>query len=108
MMKTSYSPIFNESLDFSCVIFNPQGNMLAQAEFCPSQIGTIEFTVTWTLAELGLEAFEPGDVLLHPGGQVKLIMPGGGGYGPATARDPDLIRTDVENGFRVAGARAKR
>ncbi len=65
MMKTSYSPIFNESLDFSCVIFNPAGEMLAQAEFCPSQIGTIKFTVTWTLDELGLEAFEPGDVLLH-------------------------------------------
>src|SRR5262245_54723359 len=65
MMKTSYSPIFNESLDFSCVIFDPRGQMLAQAEFCPSQIGTIKFTVTWTLDELGLEAFEPGDVLLH-------------------------------------------
>jgi len=65
MMKTSYSPIFNESLDFSCVIFDPEGSMLAQAEFCPSQIGTIKFTVTWTLDELGLDAFEPGDVLLH-------------------------------------------
>jgi len=48
MMKTSYSPIFNESLDFSCVIFDPQGQMLAQAEFCPSQIGTIKFAVSWT------------------------------------------------------------
>ncbi len=65
MMKTSYSPIFNESLDFSCVIFDPQGQMLAQAEFCPSQIGTIKFTVTWTLDELGLDVFEPGDVMLH-------------------------------------------
>jgi len=65
MMKTSYSPIFNESLDFSCVIFDPAGQMLAQAEFCPSQIGTIKFTVTWTLDELGLDAFEPGDVILH-------------------------------------------
>jgi N-methylhydantoinase B len=45
MMTTAYSPIFNESLDFSCVIFDPAGNMLAQAEFCPSQIGTIKFTV---------------------------------------------------------------
>ncbi|MFN8675468.1 MAG: hydantoinase B/oxoprolinase family protein [Thermomicrobiales bacterium] len=65
MMKTSYSPIFNESLDFSCVIFDPQGQMLAQAEFCPSQIGTIKFTVTWTLDELGLDTFEPGDVVIH-------------------------------------------
>jgi len=65
MMTTSYSPIFNESLDFSCVIFDPQGNMLAQAEFCPSQIGTIKFTVEWTIEELGLEAFEEGDVVIH-------------------------------------------
>ena len=65
MMTTAYSPIFNESLDFSCVIFDPAGNMLAQAEFCPSQIGTIKFTVDWTLEELGLDAFEPGDVVLH-------------------------------------------
>jgi N-methylhydantoinase B/oxoprolinase/acetone carboxylase alpha subunit len=65
MMTTAYSPIFNESLDFSCVIFDPRGQMLAQAEFCPSQIGTIKFTVEWTLAELGLEAFEEGDVVIH-------------------------------------------
>ena len=65
MMTTAYSPIFNESLDFSCVIFDPAGQMLAQAEFCPSQIGTIKFTVTWTIAELGLDAFEEGDVVLH-------------------------------------------
>jgi N-methylhydantoinase B/oxoprolinase/acetone carboxylase alpha subunit len=65
MMTTAYSPIFNESLDFSCVIFDPAGNMLAQAEFCPSQIGTIKFTVEWTIEELGLDAFEEGDVVLH-------------------------------------------
>lgn len=65
MMTTSYSPIFNESLDFSCVIFDRDGQMLAQAEFCPSQIGTIKFTVTWTIAELGLDAFEEGDVIIH-------------------------------------------
>jgi N-methylhydantoinase B/oxoprolinase/acetone carboxylase alpha subunit len=65
MMTTAYSPIFNESLDFSCVIFDPTGNMLAQAEFCPSQIGTIKFTVDWTIEELGLDAFEEGDVVLH-------------------------------------------
>ena len=65
MMTTAYSPIFNESLDFSCVIFDPRGNLLAQAEFCPSQIGTIKFTVEWTIEELGLDAFEEGDVVIH-------------------------------------------
>ena len=33
MMRTSYSPIFNEGLDFSCVLFNRGGEMIAQAEF---------------------------------------------------------------------------
>jgi N-methylhydantoinase B/oxoprolinase/acetone carboxylase alpha subunit len=65
MMTTAYSPIFNESLDFSCVIFDPEGEMLAQAEFCPSQIGTIKFTVAWTIAELGADGFDEGDVVLH-------------------------------------------
>src|SRR5260370_28098723 len=64
MMTTSYSPIFNESLDFSCVIFDPRGQMLAQAEFCPSPIGTIKLTVEWTIAALGLDASEEGDVVL--------------------------------------------
>ena len=31
MMRTSYSPIFNEGLDFSCVIFDGSGEMVAQA-----------------------------------------------------------------------------
>ena len=65
MMTTAYSPIFNESLDFSCVIFDPRGNMLAQAEFCPSQIGTIKFTVEWTIEELGLDGFDEGDIVIH-------------------------------------------
>jgi N-methylhydantoinase B len=65
MMTTAYSPIFNESLDFSCVIFDPQARMLAQAEFCPSQIGTIKFTVDWTIAELGVDGFDEGDVVIH-------------------------------------------
>jgi N-methylhydantoinase B/oxoprolinase/acetone carboxylase alpha subunit len=65
MMRTSYSNIFNESLDFSCVLFNAGGEMIAQAEFCPSQIGTIRYTVRWTIQELGPERFQPGDVVVH-------------------------------------------
>lgn len=64
MMRTAYSPIFNESLDFSCVIFNRKGRLIGQAEFCPSQIGTIKGTVECLLEEMGLDAFAPGDVLL--------------------------------------------
>ena len=65
MMRTSYSPIFNEALDFSCMIFNRRGDMIGQAEFCPAMLGSAHYTVKWTIEELGLDSFEPGDVVLH-------------------------------------------
>jgi N-methylhydantoinase B/oxoprolinase/acetone carboxylase alpha subunit len=65
MMKTSYSSIFNEGLDFSCVVFDGRGRAVASGEFCPAQIGAVLFTVDWTIQELGLEAFEEGDVVVH-------------------------------------------
>lgn len=64
MMRTAYSPMFNESLDFSCVLFDRHGKMIAQAEFCPSQIGTIKFTVEWMIDELGADVYKPGDVII--------------------------------------------
>jgi N-methylhydantoinase B/oxoprolinase/acetone carboxylase alpha subunit len=65
MMKTSYSSIFNEGLDFSCVVFDRHGRSLASGEFCPAQIGAVLFTVDWCIQELGSETFEEGDVILH-------------------------------------------
>jgi N-methylhydantoinase B len=38
-------------------------------------------------------------VTLRTGDQVKIRMPGGGGYGPPTRRDRALVRRDVEEGF---------
>ena len=64
MMRTAYSPMFNESLDFSCVLFDKHGRMIGQAEFCPSQIGTIKFTVEWMIDELGTDVYKPGDVII--------------------------------------------
>ena len=65
MMKTSYSSIFNEGLDFSCVVFDRDGEMVAYTEFCPAQVGAIIYTMQWTIAEVGLENFNPGDVVIH-------------------------------------------
>ena len=41
MMKTSYSTIFNEGMDFTCGLGNTRGDMIGVAEFNPSQIGGI-------------------------------------------------------------------
>src|SRR5438046_1026511 len=39
LMKTSYSTIFNEGLDFTCALADTKGDMIACAEFCPTMIG---------------------------------------------------------------------
>ncbi len=65
MMRSSYSPIFSESRDFSCALFNGRGEMIAQGPFSPAHLGAIVHTVRCVLAELDIETFEPGDVLLH-------------------------------------------
>jgi len=65
MQRTAFSPIFNEGLDFSCVMFDRDVNMIGQAEFCPSQLAASLFIVRWTIEELGVDSFEPGDVVLH-------------------------------------------
>jgi 5-oxoprolinase (ATP-hydrolysing) len=65
LMHTAYSPIFSESRDFDCGLFDRDGDMIAQGGFCPAQVGAISVTVKWAIAELGVDAFEPGDVLIH-------------------------------------------
>jgi N-methylhydantoinase B/oxoprolinase/acetone carboxylase alpha subunit len=65
MMKTSYSTIFNEGLDFSTVLLDAGGNLIAEKNYTPSMMGAIPHTVRWTLEEFGAEFFEPGDVVVH-------------------------------------------
>lgn len=65
MMRAAYSPIFSESRDFSCALFDREGRMIAQGMFNPAHLGAIGETVRCTLAELGPESLGPGDVVLH-------------------------------------------
>jgi N-methylhydantoinase B/oxoprolinase/acetone carboxylase alpha subunit len=65
MMKTSYSTIFNEGLDFSTVLLDREGNLIAEKNYTPSMMGAITHTVAWTLEEFGEDFFQPGDVVVH-------------------------------------------
>jgi N-methylhydantoinase B len=64
-MRTSYSPIFNEGLDFSTVLLNRAGEMIAEKNYVPSMMGAAVHSVRWTLEEKGEAFFEPGDVVVH-------------------------------------------
>jgi N-methylhydantoinase B len=65
MMKTSYSTIFNEGLDFSTVLLSRNGELIAEKNYTPSMMGAIPNTVRWTLEEFGEAFFEAGDVVVH-------------------------------------------
>ncbi|MDP6474072.1 MAG: hydantoinase B/oxoprolinase family protein [Alphaproteobacteria bacterium] len=65
LMRTSYSTIFNEALDFTCALASPNGEMIAQAEFCPSMIGGVPLLVRSCVLEIPLDEWEPGDVVVH-------------------------------------------
>ncbi len=65
LMKTSYSTIFNEGLDFTCALADAQGDMIAVAEFCPAQIGGMPLLIKACVQEMSAEAIEEGDVILH-------------------------------------------
>lgn len=65
MKRTAYSPIFNEGMDFSCVLFDRHGQLVSQADFVPSMVGSIIFAAGWTIQELGIGFFQPGDIVVH-------------------------------------------
>ncbi|MDF1722595.1 MAG: hydantoinase B/oxoprolinase family protein [Minwuia sp.] len=65
LMKTSYSTIFNEALDFTCGIASADGKMWAVAEFCPAQIGGMPLIISSSLKEIPLDTINPGDVIVH-------------------------------------------
>jgi 5-oxoprolinase (ATP-hydrolysing)/N-methylhydantoinase B len=65
LMKTSYSTIFNEALDFTCALSDVQGDMIAVAEFCPAQIGGMPLIIKTCSQEIPISTLEEGDVIVH-------------------------------------------
>ena len=65
MVRTAYSPIFSESRDFSCMLFDRDLRLIGQAEMNPAIICAGLHTVPHCVEELGIENFHPGDVVVH-------------------------------------------
>jgi N-methylhydantoinase B len=63
--RTAYSTIFNEAFDFSCAVFDEAGDIVAQAEFCPAQLGASQLALRSVIATYGLEGFAEDDVFVH-------------------------------------------
>ncbi len=65
MIRTAHSPIFSESRDFSCILFDRKLRMVGQAEMNPAIICAGLHTIPLCVEELGADSFEPGDVIVH-------------------------------------------
>lgn len=65
LMRTAYSSLFSESEDFSCGLATPTGELIANGDHCPSQIGGIPLLVRTMIQETPLDTIEEGDVILH-------------------------------------------
>jgi N-methylhydantoinase B len=65
-IRTSFSPIIYEALDFAVVLYDRRIRMLAQAPTLPIFMGTMSFCIEAAVQAVGGEqALEPGDVLIY-------------------------------------------
>jgi N-methylhydantoinase B len=67
LKRSSYSPIIREMDDFSCALFAADGELVAQADFIPAQLGAMSLVVRSVIERWGV-AIRPGDVFIanHP------------------------------------------
>ena len=64
LVATAYSSIIYEAYDFSCVLIDGQGQIVALAEDNPSHIFPVPWSVKQMFDTFG-EDIQPGDVFLH-------------------------------------------
>ena len=64
LSRTAYSSVLYEGRDFSCVIMDPKGQVIAQAEDNPSHVFPIPWSVRLMFERFG-EEIEEGDIFLH-------------------------------------------
>ena len=60
LKHSSYSPIIREMDDFSCALFAADGDLVAQADFIPAQLGAMSLVVKSIITRWGA-APVPGD-----------------------------------------------
>ncbi|RDW56841.1 hypothetical protein BP5796_12908 [Coleophoma crateriformis] len=67
LQKTSVSVNIKERLDFSCALFGPSGQLVANAPHVPIHLGSMEQAVVYQ-HQLHAKHFRPGDVIVanHP------------------------------------------
>ena len=61
LQATSHSVNIKERLDFSCALFDPEGNLIANAPHIPVHLGSMSESIKQVIRDRG-EVIKPGDV----------------------------------------------
>lgn len=84
LARTSYSTIIREVHDYSCVLFDAKGRLIAQAEGIPIFNGSMNFVIDEVLKKYPIEEIEEGDIFIsndpYTGGgthknDINIVMP---------------------------------
>ena len=62
LQRSSFSPNIKERRDFSCAVFDAEGNMIEQAAHIPVHLGSMPLSVKSAIEEV--DRLEPGDVVI--------------------------------------------
>lgn len=92
--RTAFSPNIKERRDFSCAVFDPQGQMVAQAAHIPVHLGAMPLSVAAALARF--PDLAEGDVVAlndpyHGGSHLPDITLVSPVYGPAGAKEAVVL-----------------
>src|SRR5436309_631812 len=64
ILKTSHSPIVNEMRDFSCNLFDPMGQTVAQTSGLTIFLGLLSMAAQTVVAKFGTSTLREGDLLV--------------------------------------------
>lgn len=95
LIRTSFSPVVFEALDFSCSLYDRHIRLLAQAETLPIFMGSMSFAIEEAVRNLG------GEEKLQPGDAVVYNLPyGSGAHAPDSCMiEPVFIDTGELVGY---------
>jgi N-methylhydantoinase B len=91
LMRAGFSPNIKERRDYSCAIFDAQGELVAQAEHLPVHLGSMPMSVR---AALAAHALLPGDMVM-----LNDPFEGGTHLPDITLVAPVYLASDVAGGY---------
>jgi len=65
LVKSAFSTNIKVRKDCSCALYTKNGDMLAQGEFVPVQLGVMSQTLREILKEYSIETLKEGEVIIH-------------------------------------------